>query len=376
MTISPRPIPMIRIRRSYLLLLPLLGAMACGSDGTTSSGRSFLDGTDTDPEIGIVVNSTGRAVTLFRLGAPSPTHQIPLGTSSTITPTGLSIRGRRAAVPLGNAASVALLDLAGERIERIFTFPSGNSTGSAFVDDTTILAANLTTNEVGKITLGQSADAIDRRVRVAPAPTAIVPAGSRALVISGNLDANFAPLGEGVVTAIDPATMTVIDSVFTGGHNPTAAALGPDGLLYVVNTEDYVSDGSVAVIDPATLELERVVPGFGAGPGSIHIDRSGLAYISSFSAGTLVWNTHTGAFVRGPDHPVCAPDDGQPGHPCRGAADATTSTNGTLYQVFFGSASQGLAPYVFVYAPGTFTLADSIAVGVGPIAIEIRSFRE
>ncbi|MBX6330694.1 MAG: hypothetical protein IRY91_02480, partial [Gemmatimonadaceae bacterium] len=51
------------------------------------------------------------------------------------------------------------------------------------------------------------------------------------------------------------------------------------------------------------------------------------------------------------------------------------ASNGALYQLFFGSAAQGLAPYMFVYHASTFELADSVSVGVGPSALDIRSFR-
>lgn len=363
-------------RTRFIIPLALLGALACSSDRATAPARSFLDGTAADPEIGIVVNSTGKAVTLFQLGAPDSTREIALGASSTVTPTGLSLRGELAAVPLGNAASVALVDLAGERTERFFIFASGNATGSAFVDDTTVLAANTSTNVVGKFTTGQASDAISDTVHVAPAPTAVVAAGGRGFVISGNLDENFTPIGDGIVTAIDPSTMSVVGTVGTGGQNPTAATVGPDGKLYVVNTGDFVSDGSVAVIDPSTLHLDDVVSGFGPGPGSIHIDAAGVAYVSGFFTGTVVWNTHTRQFVRGPDNPVCAPNTQAAGSPCRGAFDAAPAADGSLYQVFFGSASDGLTPYVFVYRPGPFALADSISVGVGPSSIDIRSFQQ
>ena len=87
--------------------------------------------------------------------------------------------------------------------------------------------------------------------------------------------------------------------------------------------------------------------------------------------GTLVWDTKTRAFVRGVNNPVCAKlADGS----CRGAFAATTNSAGNLYQVFFGSSTQGLPPYIFVYKAGTFALSDSISAGVGPSAVVIRTF--
>ena len=358
-------------RNIFMRPLPLLAAAlfatACDGDSTGSNDAFILQG---DSEVGVVVNSTGKSLTLFRVD-DKQTRQIAFGASSAVTPTGLSVRGRRAAVPLGNAASVALIDLEGLAISRYFLFPQGNATGSAFADDTTLLAANLQDDYVGRATVGQVGDTIRQRVTVAPAPTAIVMAGGRAAVVSGNLDDNYAPIGNGVVTFLDPRTLQVQGRVQTGGTNPGDAAVGPDGLLYVVNTGDYVSDGSVTIINPQTMAVVNTFSGFGAGPGSIHVDGAGLAYISSFSLGTLVWNTRTRTFVRGKDNPLCAK---MASGECRGAFDTTTDVQGNVYQAFFGSARQGLAPQVFVYRAGSLALSDSIGGVNGPSALEVRAF--
>lgn len=357
--------------RHCLIGLAIITALGCATDAVSPFAPGFLGGTAPDHEIGVVVNSLGKTLTLFQVGSPTTQEQIPLGTSSTVTPTGFSLRARRAAVPLGNAASVALINLQTATIQRYFTFASGNATGSAFSDDTTILAANTTLGIVGRATVGQSGDAIVATVVVAPQPTAIAMIGGRVLVTSANLDENFSPIGNGIVTAIDPKTMRVLGTVQSGGTNSTDAAAGPDGLLYVLNTGDYVGEGSMTIVNPAAMQVVATVEHMGVGPGAISIDAAGLAYISGFFSGTLVWNTNTRAFVRGADNPVCAK---LPNGSCRGAFAAATSGSGNLYQLFFGSPSQGLAPYAFVFQANTFALTDSIAVGSGPAAIAIRRF--
>lgn len=347
----------------------------CSSDSGMPPSSSFLQGTSGDPQIALVVNSTGRAVTMFQVGEPTEQRQIPLGASSSVTPVGLSRRGLKAAVPLGAAGSVALIDLASERIERFFLFAGGNATGSAFTDDRTIIAGNLVDDYVGRILLDQAVDQITDTVSVVPAPAVIVARGGLAYVISGNLDDNFAPLGNGVVTIVDPATMTVVDTVHSGGTNSQAGAFGPDGLLYVVNTLDFVSDGTLTIIDPVTRRIVTTVAGFGAGPGSITIDEAGLAYVSGFFVGTVVWNTTTRQFVRGAGDPVCARLAGVQGTPCRGASSAMVDRDGRVYQTFFGDVFQGLPPAVFVYGAGTFALLDSIPAGIGPISIDVATFQ-
>ncbi|HEX8209520.1 MAG TPA: hypothetical protein VF584_04955 [Longimicrobium sp.] len=341
---------------------------ACDGDSTGNEQPFILDG---DEPVAIVVNSLGSSLTLARRGDTAQVRQIPFGASAAVTPTGLSVQGRRAAVPLGNAASVAVVDLEALRVTRFFLFPKGNATGSAFADDTTLLAANFIDDYVGRATLGQASDSIRQTVSVAPAPTAIVIAAGRAAVISSNLDANYAPAGNGVVTFLDPRTLQVQGVVQTGGINSTDAAMGPDGLLYVLNTGNYVSDASVTIVNPQSMRAESTVGGFGAGAQSIHVDPAGLAYVSGYGFGTVVWSTRTRTFVRGLDNPVCAK---LASGACRGAFDATTDVQGNLYQAFFGSPAENLAPRVFVYRPGDFALADSISSVNGPSAVEVRSF--
>jgi len=334
----------------------------------------FLDGTVTDPEIGIVVSSLGNAVHLFQLGDPSEKREIPLGASSAVTATGVSVRGEKAAVPLGNAASVALIDLRSQTIESFFLFPSGNATGSDFVDSNTVLAANQETDLVGKFTQGQGSQNITETVPVAPNPTDVVTRSeSSVLVVSSNLDEFWAPRGEGIVTSIDPRTMTATGTVTTGGTNPQFADLGPDGYFYVTNTGNYVDPSSVGVIDPETMTRVELIEGFPPGSGDIHVDDAGLIYVSGFFFGTVIWDTKTEAFIRGPANPVCAVISGGG---CRGASSAFTSADGSLYQSFFGSAAQGLHPWVFQYEGSTFQLADSIPTGLGPSGMEVHTFRQ
>ncbi|MEP6833158.1 MAG: hypothetical protein ABJB74_07170 [Gemmatimonas sp.] len=361
-------------RSSRVLLAALVvGTLsACGGDSPSAptSAPGFLGGVEGNREIGVVVNSDGKSITMFQLGSPTTTSTIALGTSSTITPTGLSLQGRKAAVPLGNAASVAIVNLETAIVQKFFTFASGNATGSAWSNDTTVFVANTNTNKIGRFYTTQTATEITAQTDVALAPTAVQYTGGKVFVVSGNF-LNFPPTASGIVTAINPTTMAVLGTIETGGPNSSDAAVGPDGLLYVLNTGDYFAQGSIAIINPATLAVETI-PNTGVGQGSISIDSNGLAYLSSFSGATMVWNTKTRAFVRGASDPVCARHvtTGL----CRGASDAVTSATGKVYQTFFGSTFQGLAPFVFVYSASSFALVDSVSVGVAPISIAIRTF--
>jgi hypothetical protein len=265
------------MNRQLTIVLATAALISCSDSTDPTPPSGFLGGTPENRQIGLVLNSTGKALTMFQLASPITQRQIPLGTSSTITPVGFSIRARRAAVPLGNAASVAIINLESETISRFFTFASGNATGSAWPNDTTVIVANTSLNKVGRVTLNQPGDAIQSLVDVAPQPTAVTMAGSRALIISTNLDENFTPIGPGVITAIDPKTMQVLGTVQSGGDNSSDAAVGPDGLLYVLNTGDFVSPSSLTIVNPATLAVVQTVQGMGVGAGAISIDTRGLA---------------------------------------------------------------------------------------------------
>jgi hypothetical protein len=359
------------MKRFSLVCAAVLVITACSSDKTTSPNHGFLSG-----QVALVVNSTGRTLTLFQTASTTTQETVQLGASGTITAVDASIRGTNAMVPLGDAASGALVNLSKPAITRYFIYPSGFATGSAWVDDTTILVDNTGGGAVGRMTMNQTSDTISDTVVVTPQPTAIVMVNGMAYVVSANLDAGGNSIGPGVLTEINPNTMAIVGTLTLPLTNSSAAALGPDGNLYVLNTGDFTNPGSMSVVNPATLTITRNVTNMIVGPGSIYIDANGLAYISGFYTGTVIYNTATQSYVRGPSNPLCAPLPNNGG--CRGAFDAETDSKGNVYQVFFGSSAMGNTPaypgQVFVYAAGTYALTDSVAVGQGPAAIRIASF--
>ena len=359
---------MNRRHAGLLVLASLFTLAACSDDAPPTP--TFLDGTPSDPGILLAVN-LDKALFMLQTGAPNERVSIPLGASSAVTPVGLAVSGNFAAVPLGNAASIAYVNLSTETVDRYFTFPSGNATGSAFVNASTVVVCNQTTDQCGKFDPAQAGNEVTGLVTVTQFPNSVVATGGRVFVVSSNLDDSYLSAGPGVVTELNPATMAVTRT-FTVGTNPQYAAVAPNGKLYVVNTGDYGSNnGTLSVINLSTNAVETTVPGFGDAPITISIDPQGRAFISSFSYGTIVWSTTTSAFLRDSSNPLCAPVTGGA---CRGAADATVAPNGEVYQAFFGSAAQSLPAYYFVYDGSTLALTDSINVPIGPSGLVGATF--
>ena len=151
-------------------------------------------------------------------------ESIPLGASSAVTPVGLSVSGTHAAVPLGNAASVAYVDLAPRRWTD--TSPSRRATrrASAFVNASTVVVCNQTTDQCGKFDPGAGRERDDRAGdRHAVPGEPYVATGGRVFVVSSNLDDSYMQAGPGVVTELNPATMEMVRT-FEVGTNPQYAA--------------------------------------------------------------------------------------------------------------------------------------------------------
>jgi hypothetical protein len=357
-----------------LLLAAAVGAAACSDSTSAPPVRGFLEGTSTNPDIAAFVNGSANTLLMLQLGAPDVRQELPLGAGPSITPVGFAVRGKKAMVPLGNAGSVALVDLETNAVERTFTFATGNATGVAWINDTTVIVANQLDDYVGRIFIHQAGTAITDTLMVTPFPTDVQARDGKAYVVSSNLDENYAEIGDGVVTVIDPVTMTVLDSLPTGGRNPQFGAFGPDGRFYVVNTGEYFpadAQGSLAVYAAGVNAAPTVIDGFGNAPGPIAIDAAGRAVISSFSFGSIVYNTASGDFIRAPDTPLCAPT---PSSGCRTASGAAVASDGRIYQTYFGSAAQSSPAEIFIYDATTYALVDSIAIPLLPSGIQVVDF--
>lgn len=354
------------------ILFSLVLALSLGSCRDPLGVRGdFLAGTDRNRQIGIVLDSAGRSLLLFQLGNLEERRPIALPGGAAATPVDFAIREYDAAVALGDAGTVALIDLAVDsedrRADRLAAFPGGGRVAAvAFVNQDTVLAADAT-GTVAQIAFVDGAESTPRTVAVAPGPRKILVALDRAYVLSDNAG------GEGTVTILNAHTLEVLATVATGGRNPRDMAFGSADRLFVINAGETPLGGSLSEISPLNAELRETVPGMGMDPSRIFADPRGRVYISSRSYGTIVWDIRRRGFLEnhGPDRPVCDA-------PCRGATDARSNEQGDLYQTIPGDGGASLVR-IWSYDEGVgYRNPDdgpaSIAAGAYATRIQIRRF--
>ena len=164
---------------------------------------------------------------------------------------------------------------------------NSGATGSAIVDDSIAYVGNPNLNTVSRINYLTGA--------TSEVPAGVYPAGliftrGKLFVINANLDETFSPAGPSWLTVIDPAINAEapgVDSIgLTGEGNASFAAVGSDGLVYVMSTGDYFSgEGRLSVVDPLARTEVASFAGFGTGPGNVAADADARIFVSSYSRG-------------------------------------------------------------------------------------------
>jgi hypothetical protein len=253
----------------------------------------------TPSEVVLVVNSIESSLSVVPVDATGSTYTIPLG-GTTPTPVGVSASGAWAIVPMGLDHAVTVVDLLTGSVSRVIPLASGSfATGSAVVDDSIAYVANPGLNTVTRVNYltGDTAS-----VAVGVYPQAVVLTRGKVFVINGNL-VNFTPAGPGWITVIDPVTnakATGVDSIpLPAPGNPQFGVVAGDGLLYVMNTGNYVDEGRLSIVDPvARIEVANF-GGFGAGPGTLASDGGDRLFVSSFTEGLMEFNLDTRTVVLG-----------------------------------------------------------------------------
>jgi hypothetical protein len=287
-----------------------------------------------DPqEVLLAVNSTANTLSIVPVDAPKSAVQVPLG-GTTPTPTGVSAREGIAIVPLGLDNAAAVVDLRSATIMRTVPLPDNSgATGSAIVDDSIAYVGNPNINSVSRINYLTGATS---EVPAGVYPSGLVFTRGKVFVINANLDETFSPAGPSWLTVIDPATNAAssgVDSIpLTGEGNAAYAAVGSDGLLYVMSTGNYFSgEGRLSVVDPLARTEVASFAGFGTGPGNVAADADARVFISSYTEGVMEFNLDSNKVIRGAGHGVPVPSN----------ASVAVDSKGRVYGLETGPCSGG-----------------------------------
>lgn len=333
------------------VLMLALGT-AC-SDGGSPTGP---DPVMMEPvEVGVVVGSVDLSLTVFAVDSPMVSRTVGLGADG--SPVGVAVRGSFAAVPMGIAPVLVVVDLRGVPSTTSIALRAGSgATGADFANDSIVVVANPDLNTVTPVNVNTGTLGDDIAVGVFPQFVRTI--GNRIYVLNANLE-NFAPAGPSSISVLDAGTFAVVATVPLSGENAQSAAVGPDGRLYVVNSGTFFgNNGTVSAVDLSTNEEVGHHEGFGDFPGSLAFGADGNLYVSSFSYGVAAWNPTSASFVRGPDDPIDPVSEGS-------SSGLGFDSSGRLYVL----SPECQLPSAVNRVTAAFALEVSIPVGICPLAV-------
>ncbi|HEX7051919.1 MAG TPA: hypothetical protein VF188_17055 [Longimicrobiales bacterium] len=307
-------------------------------------------------EVGVVVNSVDRSLTVFPVDSPQAAFTIGLAPDG--SPVTLAARGAYVVVPLGTVPAAAVVDLRERAVIHTVALPEGSSaTGAAFINDSIALVANPGRNSVTPINVLRGTAGAE--IAVGRYPQAIIAVGDTAYILNAELGPDFSPDGPGTITVLAGAPLAVLRTITLSGTNPGSAAADADGRLYVIDSGSFgAADGSLSVIDRGTLTETAHVTGFGDFPSGAALDDSGRLFVASFAYGIVVWETHAGTFSRGPDAAVT------PGG-IASTSGLAVDSQGRLY----AAKPECTEPSSVFRLTGTFEVAEEIPAGTCPFGI-------
>lgn len=345
-------VPPLAARRARFTLGALvlsLSLVACDDD-------SFAPGGANRDEFAIIVNSI--EVSLSVVDVDDASNARTIGLSEAGSPVTLATRNDLVVVPLGFFPAAAVVDLRTDSVISVPLPENSGATGVAFFDDSIAYIANSNLNTVTRINALTGTTGAE--IPVGTFPNALVASGERLFVLNAELDENFLPAREGTISVIAPSTGDVVSTIELSGLNPSDGELGPDGMLYVLNSGEFGgANGSLSIVDvSAATELEHH-EGFGEFPGDLAFGTDGNLYVGAFSFGVAIWDAAADSFIRAPDDPLIL------------AGNMTSSgvgfdSEGRLYSLIAGDC---IAPSVAIRTDTELEFDQEITVGVCPFGI-------
>lgn len=307
-------------------------------------------------EVGVVLNSVDISLTVF--GVDSEVAPLTIGLGPDGSPVSMAVRGSLVAVPLGLVPAVAVVDLTTGIVTHTIALPEGSgATGAAFLDDERVMVTNPGLGSVSVVNVVDGT--VVTSIEVGVFPQGVIVHEGRAFVFNGELGADFLPSGPGTITVLDAASLDVIETIGLSGENPSSGAVGPDGLIYVVNAGRFFGNsGSVSIVNGSIPgEIDWQV-GFGDFPGAPAFGPEGDLYVPAFSYGVAIWRPATGQFVRATDSAI--EPEGVPS-----ASGLGFDGRGRLYTL----RPDCVGPSAALRLASTFEVEATIPVGICPIAV-------
>jgi hypothetical protein len=317
----------------------------------------------------VVLDRDERALRLVVVDSANLEATIPLGAGPG-APTTLAVRGGMAAVGFGTGGQILIVDLIRREVTATILTGLGENSpiASVFITESGEgYAASPVANLITRFTLAGAAEQIPG---VSQGPQAFGLARGRIFFVNGNRQDCFpvnptCPNTPSWLSPFDRGT-PVLDSVpLLGPGNAVAAALGGDGLLYVLNAGNGGQvEGRLSAVDPVRQREVASFGGIGVMPLYMASDGGERLLLASDAEGLMVFNTRTRSLDRGAGSGIPTQ------HPRGVAFDGL----GRGYVLEAGSCeASGAQGRVRVFGPDLVE-RRAITTGTCPMAIAVAEF--
>ncbi len=253
------------------------------------------------------------------------------------------------------SADLTVIDLTTDSVTDVIDLGTGNNPWSAaFYGDGLLYVTNFETGSVSAVDLDSGS--VVGSIGVGTAPEGLLAVGDRLYVAnSGYTSGGYEP---GTVSVIDLGADTLVATVSVG-INPQDLVVDPQGEINVVCTGDYWSTwGSVYCIDPLTLTVTDSIS-TGGTPGRAAISNTGLIYTAAGG-----WVDAGEVYLTNSLTNVVMHDSGDPLTTGTGATDIVIDGEGYVYVACLTANTVSV-----------FDLPDEpveeITVGSGPTAMAV-----
>ncbi len=272
-----------------MVLLAVIGFLACEEEPTKSETPEASSAI-------YVLNSASTSISVIDLEADTVYNDVAtVGT----WPNQLVYRDGKVYCVNSGSNNIMVFDAGTWEAETPIALGDGkNPMNMAFYDDQTAYVTCSMSNQVLKVNV--SSKSVEAEANAGVGATGIAIAQDKVYVTNTGYVWG-SPYLQGTVTVFDAITGDSLKTIDVG-TNPQGIAEDASGLLHVSCTGDYgETPGIVSIIDPATDTVVDSV-NIGGTPGMIAISQDdNLGYLSVWGAGCMVYNTADKSIVNGPN---------------------------------------------------------------------------